>query len=212
MGKTENKNKRKRKTHLGCRPSFRPIWPTLPHSPPFPRSSHLTDTWGPQASHCPFSWKPRTHVSLLWTPFVRSIFSTVTDMAISQRSASLGSSAAFGALSSSSPGWASAHRKPRIPRGGGESVERAMTAEFRAIFLDPSRPRILRIKSNASAFVPAAIRHPQASRRSPAMAKLLVLCTAPYCHYDFLISPHRAAVTLPLRFPLLAANREARSG
>jgi hypothetical protein len=96
MGKTKNKNKRKRKTHLGCRPSFRPIWPTLPHSPPFPRSSHLTDTWGPQASHCPFSWKPRTHVSLLWTPFVRSIFSTVTVMAISQRSASLGSSAAFG--------------------------------------------------------------------------------------------------------------------
>jgi hypothetical protein len=113
---------------------------------------------------------------------------------------------------SSSPGWAGAHRKPRIPRGGGESVARATTAEFRAIFLNPSRPRILRIKSNASVFVPAAIRHSQASRSSPAMAKLLVLCTAPYCHYDFLISPHHAAVTLPLRFPLLAANREARSG
>jgi hypothetical protein len=108
-------------------------------------------------------------------------------------------------LSSSSPGWAGAHRKPRIPREEGESVARATTAEFRAIFLDPSRPRILRIKSNASAFIPTAIRHPQASRSSPAMAMLLVLCTEPYCHYDFLISPHRAAVTLPLRFPLLAA-------
>ena len=107
--------------------------------------------------------------------------------------------------SSSSPGWAGTHRKPWIPRGGGESVARATTAEFRAIFLNPSRPRILRIKSNASAFVPTAIRYPQASRSSPAMAMLLVLCTEPYCHYDFLISPHRAAVTLPLRFPLLAA-------
>jgi hypothetical protein len=67
-------------------------------------------------------------------------------------------------LSSSSPGWAGAHRKPRIPRGGGESVARATTAEFHAIFLDPSRPRILRIKSNASIFVPAAIYHSQASR------------------------------------------------
>jgi hypothetical protein len=61
---------------------------------------------------------------------------------------------------SSSPGWAGAHRRPRIPRGGGESVARATTAEFRATFLDPSRPRILRIKSNASVFVSARLPPP----------------------------------------------------
>jgi hypothetical protein len=60
-------------------------------------------------------------------------------------------------------------------------------------FLDPSRPHILRIKSNASAFFPAAIRHSQASRSSPAMATLLVLRTAPYYQSDFHAPSPRAA-------------------
>jgi hypothetical protein len=100
-GNSKNKKRKIEKNPPGPFPSL----PAQPHFL-FPCATHLSSSisragcvygaWGPQASHCLFSWKPQTHASLLWTPFVRSIFSTVTDMAISQRSASPGSSAAFG--------------------------------------------------------------------------------------------------------------------
>jgi hypothetical protein len=61
-------------------------------------------------------------------------------------------------------------------------------------FLDPSRPRILRIKNRTpplSSLQSSTI--PKAARSSPEMAKLLVLRTKPYCHSDFPAPSSRAA-------------------